>query len=304
VGTCETETAPLATMFCVSMKPLSWIFLFSLMTLLRASEPIADDATQSEILKAIFPKMTVQVVAGRSVNESWRPSDRRKDLYFPDALVPETVYRVSGPPTGETEHCAAENMVTGTFSRIRELRMRLYPWPGAADGNSELLAILQYKFLNASPAGSCWSIARLLHLSRREGAWHMTLDFLLDTTHHNAINGIELADLDGDRVEEFVVESDSGGGGILGSDLVVFSVKDGGFLQWLNVPSRLHEWIDLESQYTQVLDVPRTVAEGARRFCFTKTVFAAESRWLPHPRTTHPCYPKFTGPSARSASFR
>ena len=50
---------------------------------------------------------------------------------------------------------------------------------------------------------------------------------------------------------------------------------------------------------SRVLDIPRTIGEGAKRFCFTKTVFAAEGQWLPRPRTTHPCYPRFTGRGAR-----
>jgi hypothetical protein len=294
-------TALLATMFCVSMvKPFPWIFLLSATPLvLYPAEPIADEMTQSEILKAVFPKTAVQVVVGRSINESWRPKDRRKDLFFPDALAAERVYHVSGPPVGEIERCASENMETETFFQTRELRMRLYPWPGAADSRSDVLAILQYKFLKAAPAGSCYSIARLLHVSRRMGTWHVNLSFLMDTTHHTAINRIDLVDLDGDRIEELVIESNSGGGGMVGSDLVVFSLKEGGFRQWLNVPSRLHEWIEKEDEYVQVLDIPRTISEGARRLCFTKTVFAADGQWFQRPRTTRPCYPRFTGRSAR-----
>lgn len=291
----------LDTMSCVSMvKPFSWLILLSFQPLaLYPAAPIAEEGLRSEVLRAAFPKMAVQLVDGRSINESWRPSDRRREFFFPDVLATDKVYRVSGPPGRDIERCASENIETETFSKTRELRMRLYLWPGAADSGSEVLAILQYKFLKAVPPGSCLSIARLLHLRKRESAWRVTGAFLMDTTHHTSLNGIDLVDLDGDGIDELVIESNSGGGGMLGSDFVVFSLKEGGFRQWLNVPSRLHQWIEKEDEYVQVLDVPRTVSQGAKRFCFTKTVFAADGQWLQRPSSTRPCYLRSTGPSAR-----
>ena len=85
---------------------------------------------------------------------------------------------------------------------------------------------------------------------------------------------------------------------MVGSDLIVFSLKEGRFSQLLNVPSRLHEWVEKEIEYEQVLDVQRTVSTSGKQFCFTKTVFI-DGRRLKPPRITQPCYSRFTSPSAR-----
>jgi hypothetical protein len=121
----------------------------------------------------------------------------------------------------------------------------------------------------------------------------------LDSTHHRALNGVRLLDLDGDAIPELVIESDSGGGGIHSSDLIVFSLRKGTFAQWLNVPSRVHEWHGKEQEYSQTINVAATVSEHAWRFCFTKTTYAEDGERLQKPRTSRPCYPRFTGPSAR-----
>jgi hypothetical protein len=76
-------------------KLITWIFLWSLLPLpLFPAEPIADEASQREILNAIFPGMAVQVTAGRSMNASRRAGDhRRRNLCSPDALAVDCCIR-------------------------------------------------------------------------------------------------------------------------------------------------------------------------------------------------------------------
>jgi hypothetical protein len=272
---------------------LTALLLISAPLILSAAEEISGDVPATEILAAAFPKMTIGKVPRRTIDDSWSMD---KMLFFPDALAKEPVYIVSGAPIDDIERCAASDVAPQTASLQRELRMRAYRWPGE---NDDVLAIVQYRFPDGAPPGSCESIARLFHLDRRGGVLRNKESFLLDSTHHRALNGIQLVDLDGDGTEELVIESDSGGGGIHSSDLVVFSLSKGTFARWLNVPSRLHEWHGKEQEYIQIINVAGTVSEHAQRFCFTKTTFVLDGEWLSKPRTSQPCYSRFAGPSAR-----
>lgn len=275
------------------------ILIVAPLTLLGAQQITGDDAA-AEILGAAFPGMTVRKV-DRTINDSWRMG---RNLFFPDALAREPVYIVDGQPEGAHERCAASSALSTPNeekpARRRELRMRACPWPGKKD---DVLAIVQYRFLDARPPGSCESIGRLFHLDRRGGMLRNKDSFVFDTTHHRALNGIRLVDLDGDGIEELLVETNAGGGGGHASHLVVLSLIQATFTQWLNVPSRLDEWHGKEEEYVQTIDVARTVSTGGRRFCFTKTAFTLSGDRLPRPRISHPCYPRFAGPSARARFF-
>ncbi len=279
---------------------LQWAFS----GVVRASEPITDESFRREILAASFPKTTISLMAGKSIDNSWRTNVGGHDFFFPDALAKEPVYRVVGAPVSDIERCAASDVLAARVveekpSRTRELRFRVYGWPGTSSPPTAVLVIVQYRFLGAAPPGSCWSIARLLQVERGSEAWQVRGEFLLDTTHHSTLQGIQLIDLTGDGIEELVVESDDGGGGLRASDLIVIRLKNRRFEQWLNVPSRLHEWHGKEEGFVQTLDVRRSVGERGRRFCFQKTAFFADGSRLEKPLRTAPCYPKFTGPSAR-----
>jgi hypothetical protein len=287
------------TAWLTQLLPWFLILQWASTPVLKAVEPIADESFRREILTAAFPKMKVSMMAGRSIDYSWRTKVGGRDLFFPDALAAEAVYHVVGAPVSDIERCAASDVVKETLSRTRELRFRVYGWPGTSNPPTGVLVIVQYRFLGAAPPGSCWSIARLLRVERDKEAWQVRSEFPLDTTHHSTLQGIQLIDLTGDGIEELVVESDEGGGGGLASDLIVFGLKNRRFEQWLNVPSRLHEWFDREEEFVQTLDVRRSVGERGQRFCFKKTIFFAEGKRLEKPLATAPCYPKFTGPSAR-----
>lgn len=266
-----------------------------------ATKPITDESLRVDALRGVFPEASISLEPGRSIDDSWSggPPGRSKELSFPDALAGAKVYRVVGPPSGDAEECAASKDGGASFSKTREVRFEVFHWPGAPD-SSALLVVLQYRFLGADPAMACPSIARVARVTNTTGAWRESAGFVLATTHHSAIQRIALTSLDGHHPEELLIESDWGGatpvGGMQESDLAVFSLRRGRFDQWLNVPALVSGgW----ASFVQTLDLRRTMEDHGGRFCFRKVMLAKNGQWLPHPVETHPCYARFTGPSAK-----
>jgi len=267
---------------------------------LSATRPIIDESLRHDILQATFPKATISLAAGRSIDRSWNPEGHLKEFLFPDALAMEKVYRVVGTASDPVERCAASDVTKGdSLSETREVRFQVYAWPGTADRRA-VLAVLQYEFSDANPPASCLSIARISRVEWRDGEWHEAGTFVLGTIHHNSLQRIELIDLAGDHNQELLIESDLNGAGFSASNLVVFSLSGGQFVQWLNVPSRVFGSTEGPGEkFVQMLDIPKTMSERARRFCFHKITFARGDEWLSQPLKTEPCYPRFTGDSAR-----
>ncbi|SPE30388.1 exported hypothetical protein [Candidatus Sulfopaludibacter sp. SbA3] len=120
-----------------------------------AADPITDETLRFRVLSAIFPDMEIGQVQ-RRIDSTLRLG-AGPSLLFPDALALAPAYRVTGPPQDERERCAAANLVKRTASGERELRFMVFPWPGASRG--ELLAVLQYRFVDAEPAAACPTLA-------------------------------------------------------------------------------------------------------------------------------------------------
>jgi hypothetical protein len=275
------------------------IYLFtSVAAALGATGPIVDESLRHNILQAVFPKATISLAVGRSINRSWNPHGDVKEFLFPDAFAKEQVYWVVGPASDPIERCAASDVTNdNSFSKTREVRFQIYPWPGAV-GRSAVLAVFQYEFRGANPPASCFSIARISRVTRTAGKWREAASFPLDTTHHTSIQRIELTDLARDHSQELLIESDWGGAGVSGTNLAIFSLGHDKFDQWLNVPSRVYQSAGGDG-FVQTLDIRRTRKERAKRFCFDKSTFATGGEWLSQPIKTQPCYRRFTGDSAR-----
>lgn len=281
-------------------------FVYSLVgasAALSATKPITDESVRMDALRAVFPKTTISLVAGRPIDDSWSPAGHSKEFMFPDALATEKVYRIVGPASGPAEHCAASDVTNdSSFSKIREVRFEVFRWPEAADSSS-LLAVFQYKFRGAGPPLSCPSIARLARVTNTRGKWLESAGFDLDTTHHTSIQRIELTSLAGHYSQGLLIESDGGGAGVAGTNLAVFFLSGGKFNQWLNVPSRVYSSAGGDS-FVQTLDLPSAIQHNAERFCFRKIMFAKNGLWLSQPIETHPCYPRFTGRSAKARFYK
>jgi len=281
-------------------------FVYSLVgasAALSATKPITDESLRMDALHAVFPKTTISLVVGRSIDDSWSPAGHSKQSLFPDALATEKVYRVAGPASGPAEECAASDVTDdSSFSKIREVRFVVFRWPEAADSTS-LLAVFQYKFRGANPPLSCPSIGRLARVMNTGGKWRESAGFDLDTTHHTSIQRIELTSLDGHHSQELLIESDWGGAGVAGTNLAVFSLSRGRFNQWLNVPSRVYSSAGGHS-FVQTLDLPSTRQHNAERFCFRRITFAKNGLGLSQSVETHPCYPRFTGRSTKARFYK
>jgi hypothetical protein len=250
-------------------------------------QPVSDEALRLLALRATFAGMEVSVDQGKRIDGSWPEKPKPREIVFPDALADEAVYRVVGKATNNAETWASDDVITpGKFSHTRQVRFRLFRWPGEmADG---LLAVLQYDFAGANPAMSCPSIGLLVHLVGNGAGWRLRDEYLLETVHHHSLQRIELLDLTGDGIEELVIESDWGGAGVIGSSLQVFDLSHGRFDEILDTESRLED-SDQEG-FMQVLDIGRTLQTHGQRFCFSKTILFEKGKWSKTPRMAHPCY--------------
>lgn len=249
-------------------------------------------ASPLEILRAAFPGATITLETGQSIDNSWNPRPKTKSFLFPDALAHQPVYQVVGKAEGIAEKCAASDVTNeSSFSATRDVRFESFPWPGKATSHT-LLAVFQYKFRGANPPMSCTSMARILRLTQVNSRWRASDTVVLDTTHHHSLQRIELSDLSGNGHQELLIESDWGGAGTVGSNLIVYSLGCGRFVQWLNVPTRVEQYGG--DSFVQSLDLVKTRRERALRFCFDKRTYARGGQWLSEPAETHPCYQRFT----------
>jgi hypothetical protein len=263
------------------------------MPLLRAVEPIQNESLRLELLAAIFPGMTVSAGAISIRKTTPLTPGTFPPIDFPDALAGERLYHVTGAPASESEKCAAENILDRTFSRVRELQFKAFALPSTHDA----VAVLQYRFSGSSPAGSCWSVGRVVRLSLQNTGWRVDQDRALEGQHHSEIEEINVIDLDNDGFGELIVDMDGGGAGNYGSDLIIYSLRNGQFEEWLRVESRS---IGYEGAFEQQLDLAATKAARAQRFCFRKIEYAeADLKALPKPRVSAICYPRYEGVKSR-----
>jgi hypothetical protein len=237
-----------------------------------------------QILAAVFPSMQVSTVAGkRHPGNKPRPGEL---IFFPDALAGEQVYRVIGPPSGDAESCASEDVASQRKSETRELSFMTYRWPQRSD----YLVVLQYEFTGVGPAGACWSIGRLVHLVGNDAGWRIVEGIEFDTQRHGGFERIEMTSLSGHGIDELLVESNWDGAGTVGSSLFVYSLENGRFEQWLKTTARVES---IDGSFTQGLDVSKTRATYAMSFCFVKTdLTSPDGEPYRSPRVSRPCYPR------------
>jgi hypothetical protein len=132
-----------------------------------------------------------------------------------------------------------------------------------------------------------------VHLNRNAERWTVKDRYLLETVHHESLQGIRLLDLTGAGSEELVVESGAGGAGMVASDMTVFDLSKGHLDMVLDVASRMQYMTD--DWYTRTLDLNRTRERRGHEFCFLKTTFFAEGNAFYPPQVNQPCYERGEG---------
>jgi hypothetical protein len=262
---------------------MSKYVLFLIATLALAdTAPITDEDLRMTALRAIFPGMRISLVPGKRI-----------------ALAKESVYRVVGKATNESEECASEDLRTaGKFVDVRLLRFQMFRWPNS----SGLLAVLQYNFEGANPAGPCWSVGFLARMEDIGGQWKVQERYSLNAHHQSMLMSVRLLDLTGDGVDELVVEPNFGGAGTWGSSLQIFDLSHSRFEEILYAVSRISQGID--EMYTQALDVPKTIKQGGAQFCFTKTTMFEGGKPAIPIRITKPCYKRGEGVDGKQSDER
>jgi hypothetical protein len=242
--------------------------------------PIADENLRLAALHAIFPGMQIALMQGVRIDDSWPKNPKAGELYFPDALATENVYRVVGKTTNEIEREASEDVASLAISTTRIVRLQLFRWPGAQG----LLAVLQYRFDGVYPALSYQSMALLAQISQIAGTWQVGDRRVLETIRHRSLQAIQLRDL-GHGADELIIESDLGGPGTIVSELLIFNLGASKFVQVLRKPSRFSGF---QGTWTETLDIPKTLDQRGAGFCFTKTISVEND-------VTHPCYKRGEG---------
>jgi hypothetical protein len=234
-------------------------------------------------LRAIFPGMQISLLEGKRIDDSWPDQPRPAELDSPDALAKENVYRAIGAPTNEAEKEASAPTLSGNPSNTRLVRFQIFHWPDSTG----LLAVLQYKFEDATPAMACPSIGLLVQLANVKGAWEVRGRYLLETMHHFSLKTIRMLNLSGEGADQLAIESDFGGAETWGTNMLIF-----------NLGARLDRVFETTSQisyqtndlFTQVLDVPETINRHAQEFCFTKTVTFEDGVLFKPSRVSKVCY--------------
>jgi len=256
---------------------------FAAVLAIADTAPMADENLRMAALRAVFPGMEISPEPGKRIDDSRLLKRGPSELDSPDALAAANVYRVIGKVTNEAEKEAADQLITGQPSSTRLVRFQIFRWP---DG-SGLLAVLQYKFEDASPSMACPSIGLLVQLANVDGTWTVRDQYLLETMHHFSLQAIRMLDL-GAGVDELIIESDSGGAGTWDSNFLIFDLRQPKFHEIFRTTSRLSRWTD--DMYKEVLDVSKTVRRRGERFCFTKTTMIEAEETFRPPRITRPCY--------------
>jgi hypothetical protein len=260
--------------------------------------PIADENLRMSALRAIFPGMQIFLVPAKRIDNSRTIKRGARELDSPDGLATENEYRVVGAPMNEVEKEASEAILTAKSSSTRLIRFQLFRWPSTTG----LLAVLQYKFEDASPSMACPSIGLLVNLANVEGTWTVGDRYLLETEHHFSLQSIRMLDLNGDGVDELIVESDFGGAETWGTNLLVFDLSHVKFEELFSTTSRIS--FSTDDMYQQILDVPRTVQQRGLRYCFTKTTMVEATETFRPPRITRPCYRSDEGEAHDDAEER
>jgi len=263
------------------------LMLFSTARLLAAADPITDETIRQEVLAKLVSGRLTRYMPGQAADTS-RTIGSKHPLLFPDACAGEKVYYVSAKPAGSLETCASANEPPSKELSTRELRLQIYRW--SVGDPSELLAVGQYRFPKAKPEFRCTSVGFLAHLTGEGEHRELLESKLLDTFRHYAVQSIQLVDLTGDGIPELAIESDSGNAVQTSSHLYVYDLSEGYFHQLLRIPTRWHSEPEDDTVWTQTLDIPRTLREGGKRFCFEKTVLADSGKWFPSARVSRPCY--------------
>jgi hypothetical protein len=254
------------------------------------AELVTDEATRLKVLAAVFPGMSITATPGKRIDDSRRWPAGRVELDFPDALKREVVYRITGAPTTENETCAADDIIKQNQSAVREVRAKIYDL-----SPSRFVAVAQYKFVDANPAMACPSIARITLVEDKAGVFTASSKFEPDTLHHWGLQRIQMASFTGDTAEQLFVESDFGGAGVLGSELLIFDVSAAGLGPIVETDVSVYDGLEKENLFVKSLDIARTRAIKGTRFCFTMTTYIEDDKKFNPPKITHPCYKRGEG---------
>jgi len=257
---------------------MRWIGAFFLVTVIGMAEtaPVTDENLRIGALHAIFPGMQISPARGERIDDSWPEVS-------PDALATENVYRVTGNATNAAEKEAANQLITGKPSSTRLLRFQIFRWPDGAG----LLAVLQYKFEDAVPSMACPSIGLLVHLANVSGGWEVRDRNLLETMHHFTLQTVRMLDLMGEGADQLVIESDFGGAETWGTNFMIFHLGDK-IEQVFETTSQISTMTD--DMFTQTLDIAKTIEQGGKLVCFTKTTMFEDGKAFKPVRVSNPCY--------------
>ncbi len=263
-------------------------------TLCNAAQLVADQPTNLQVLRLVFPKMRISVLPKPPAEKASPVTDplQRVIAFEKNGLEQATEYDVVGPVAKDEEGSAGD--ITNPrrpVSEDRKVRMEIYRWSTGPNGGRFLVAVLSYEFLNANPPRCCRGLGKIVLLPDNA-------DRVLDTIDKmpyafTMFTSVQFLKVGGTGGEKLMIGADFSGVGTIGINSAVFDVSHQKLTPQLSLTTMVLAEADLDALdiYTMTLDEPRTLLADGKRFVFTKKTYASGKQVLTMPRTETVSYP-------------
>jgi hypothetical protein len=259
------------------------------------AEIVTDETLRLQVLRTEFPKATIST-GHRAENPTKASRTPEMQPFWDsmnDALANETEYQVVGPVEKEEEGAAelGIGLKEQRFSDKRRARLLLYRWRSKNGDQSNLLAILNYSFPEASPARCCRAIGKVLLLSTSGDHVLANVDQMPNA--FTTFMAVKFLDAGSTGNEKLLIGADFAGAGTAGMDSAVFDLSNQKLtpLGWATTAVYFGLEKKDEEMFTMTLDEPRTRMSKENRIWFIKRTYIEKGK-------------KFPKPISRSASIR
>jgi hypothetical protein len=262
-----------------------------------AAQLVADEPTNLQVLRLIFPNMRISVLPKPPAEKASPVTDpfQRVIALVKNGLEHGIEYDVVGPVAKDEEDSADD--ITDpkrTPSNERKVRMEVYRWSAGPSGGRFLVAVLSYKFLNANPPRCCNGLGKIVLLSDNA-------DRVLDTIDKmpyafTMFTSVQFLKIGGTEAEKLMIGADFSGVGTIGINSAVFDVVKEKLNPLLSLTTMVLAEADIEELDIRTLEVDerRTLADG-KHFFFVEKTYASGKQILTIPRTETVSFPVGTG---------
>jgi hypothetical protein len=262
-----------------------------------AAQFVADEPTNLQVLRLVFPKMRISVLPKQPAEKASPVTDpfQRVIALVKNGLEHGAEYDVVGPVAKDEEDSASD--ITDpkrSASQERKIRMEAYRWNTGPNGGRFLVAVLSYEFVNANPPRCCHGLGKIVLLSDNA-------DRVLDTIDKmpyafTMFTSVQFLKGGGTGAEKLMIGADFSGVGTIGINSAIFDVVKEKLNPLLSLTTMVLAEADIEDLDIRTLEVDerRTPADG-KHFFFVEKTYASGKQILTTPRTETVSFPVGTG---------